>query len=466
MRERDTAPDDLAIRLEGVTKTYRVFDSLVDQALDVFGLRGLFFWRRRPYKEVHALRAVDLVVERGDRLAIVGRNGAGKTTLLKLVTGNFAPSSGAVRVQGSVQALMNVGLGFHPEFTGYENVRSAMLYNGLPADRFDAALADVIEFAELGDFLYQPVKNYSLGMRTRLMFATATAIEPDILIVDEVLGAGDAYFAGKSAARMQKLVSSGCTVLLVSHSMQEVLQYCDKAIWLEKGEVVLSGEALAVVKAYEEFIHELEAGERRQRAARSDPAGDGASATERGPGDWMDQRILEQVLGAESARQYTGARGAVSSGGVSRWAGEEGVRIRSVVFRDSAGRECDVFRTGETLRITIEAAAQRDGAFPCSFFLALFDDAGRWLARFHTDEKVLNLRAGESHAATLELDPLLLGNGEYLWSVAAYAHLDLARVSTARHYDILTRSFRIKVADEHRDDASILHHPHRWIEGS
>jgi len=188
-----------AVVLDGVAKIYRLYDSPSEQALDVFGLSRLRFWRKPKYHDRAALENVSLMVRRGERVGIIGRNGAGKTTLLKLITGNFSPTRGTVVVNGSVQALINIGLGCHPEFTGYENIRASLVYNGLAEAELDAAIADIVDFVELDEYLHQPIKTYSLGMQSRLYFATATAIRPDILIIDEVLGAGDAYFSAKSA---------------------------------------------------------------------------------------------------------------------------------------------------------------------------------------------------------------------------------------------------------------------------
>ena len=245
-----------AIAFSNVGKTYRLYGSLRDQALDVLGIRLPF--SSRTAKQFHALQNISVTIAKGEQIGVVGRNGAGKTTLLKMLTGNFAPTTGEVAINGTVQALMQTGLGFHPDFTGEENLRSALAYNGLTGPQFDEALADAIDFVELEEFLQQPFKTYSLGMRSRLQFAAATAIHPDILIIDEVLGAGDAYFSGKSAARMKRLTSGGCTLLLVSHSMQQVLQFCQRCIWLEAGEIVMDGPALPVVRAYEEYTRRLE----------------------------------------------------------------------------------------------------------------------------------------------------------------------------------------------------------------
>src|ERR1700721_49278 len=171
-------------------------------------------------------------IERGRRTGPIGRNGAGKTTLLKLISGNFRPSVGRVAVSGSVQALMTMGQGFHPDYTGRENIQASLHYNGLSQAEVAEAFEEVIDFCELGPFLEQPFKTYSSGMQSRLMFATATAIRPDILVIDGVLAAGDAYFLAKSKQRVDKIIANGCTLLLVSHSMQQVLELCDEAISL------------------------------------------------------------------------------------------------------------------------------------------------------------------------------------------------------------------------------------------
>lgn len=256
------------ISFEHVSKVYKLFGSRQQQVMDGIGLSRFLPASKRPkFGEFHALRAVSFSIKSGERVGIIGRNGAGKTTLLRLITQNFAPTRGRVKIDGSVQALMQLGLGFHPEFTGRENIVASLNYNGLVGSAFDEALAEVIEFVELGDFLDQPVKSYSLGMQARLQFAAATAIRPNILIVDEVLGAGDAYFAAKSAHRMKKLATSGCTLLLVSHATSEILRFCQRVIWIHQGAILMDGPALDVVRVYEAYIEELNFKMRRQTDA-------------------------------------------------------------------------------------------------------------------------------------------------------------------------------------------------------
>ncbi len=241
---------------------YKVFASKLDTALDALNLPT--FGRGGRYREFWALRDISLELPRGGRIGIIGRNGAGKTTLLKLVTGNVSPSEGSVTVNGEVQALLETGGGLHPEFTGRENIRAALGYLGLTRTEIDDAELEIAEFTELGRFLDQPFKAYSQGMQARLAFAIATTVQPEILIVDEILGAGDAYFFTRSTARMTQLIESGAGVLLVSHALDQVARFCERTIWLERGRIAMDGPTEDVIKAYERFIRELE--DRRLRA--------------------------------------------------------------------------------------------------------------------------------------------------------------------------------------------------------
>jgi lipopolysaccharide transport system ATP-binding protein len=282
--------DDLAVRFEQVGKMYKVFGSKLDTALDALNLPT--FGRNGRFREFWALRDIDLELARGARLGIIGRNGAGKTTLLKLVTGNVSPSEGKVTVNGNVQALLETGGGLHPEFTGRENIRASLGYLGLSRSEIDDAEQDIAEFTELGRFLDQPFKAYSQGMQARLSFAIATTVQPEILIVDEILGAGDAYFFTRSTTRMSHLIESGAGVLLVSHALDQVARFCERTIWLDRGRIAMDGPTDEVVKAYERFIRELE--DRRLRAKNEKTARPEYDAFDR-------DTFTDAVVGAISA---------------------------------------------------------------------------------------------------------------------------------------------------------------------
>jgi lipopolysaccharide transport system ATP-binding protein len=249
--------DQVAIKASGVAKMYRLYTRRFEQVLDLFGVR--LPWRRHRYQEFWALRDIDLELRKGERVGIIGRNGAGKSTLLKVIAGALTPTQGSVTVNGKVQALMELGTGFHPDFSGRENAFASLAYQGVTGRPAQQKFAELVDFAELEDFIEQPIKTYSAGMYARLAFSVATSIQPEILIIDEVLGAGDAYFAGKCIERMRQLTEeSGATVLFVSHDLASVQRLCTRALWLDRGRLLLDGDTLTVSKAYAAAVREQE----------------------------------------------------------------------------------------------------------------------------------------------------------------------------------------------------------------
>lgn len=245
---------EIAIKIEGVTKSFRRFRHPGWRALDAFGVSV----PRSRYDIFDALRGIDIEVRQGERTALIGRNGAGKSTLLRLISGQMQPDSGRVQVTGNIQALMELGTGFHPDFTGIENIHAALALQGLRGSSLRTQVEEIIDFTELEGFIERPVREYSAGMYARLAFAVATTIKPEILIVDEILGAGDAYFVGKSIQRMKALTENGATVLFVSHDMSSVQLLCERAIWIDRGMVRKEGPILQVSKAYMAAVREDE----------------------------------------------------------------------------------------------------------------------------------------------------------------------------------------------------------------
>jgi lipopolysaccharide transport system ATP-binding protein len=247
---------DIAIRASDLTKVYRLYAKPAYRFLDIFGLLG-----RRPgaFTEHAALDQINLEIRRGEKVAIIGRNGAGKSTFLKLVTNVIRPTTGVLEVNGEIHALLQIGTGFHPEFTGRENVLAYLAQLGVSGSEAVRRCADAIEFAELEEYIDQPVKTYSTGMAMRLMFSASTAISPDLLVLDEVLGVGDAYFAQKSYDRMRELCDRhDATLLLVTHDIYSAVRMCDRVIWFDRGRVLMDGDGPMVVKAYEDSIRQQE----------------------------------------------------------------------------------------------------------------------------------------------------------------------------------------------------------------
>lgn len=240
---------DPAIRLNNLGKCYHLYDKPRDRLLQMLS-RG----RRRYYREFWALKNVSFSVGHGECLGIVGRNGSGKSTLLQMVCGTLNPSEGEVSVQGRVAALLELGAGFNPEFSGRENVLLNAAVIGLSPEEAAARFEEIVDFSGIRDFIDQPVKTYSSGMYVRLAFSIATSVDPEILVVDEALSVGDGEFARRSFDRIMALKEKGKTILFCSHSLYQVEAFCDRAVWLEGGKPMVSGQAKEVVSAYNDFL--------------------------------------------------------------------------------------------------------------------------------------------------------------------------------------------------------------------
>jgi lipopolysaccharide transport system ATP-binding protein len=247
---------DVAIRTTNLRKVYRLYAKPSYRFLDMFGILGD---RPGAFTEHAALDSINIEIRRGEKVAVIGRNGAGKSTFLKLVTNVIQPTGGSLEVHGDVHALLQIGTGFHPDFTGRGNVYAYLAQLGVTGAEADRRCADAIEFAELEEYIDQPVKTYSTGMAMRLMFSASTTIAPDLLVLDEVLGVGDAYFAQKSFDRMRELCERhDATLLLVTHDVYSAVRMCERVIWFDRGRVLMDGDGPTVVKAYEHSIRQQE----------------------------------------------------------------------------------------------------------------------------------------------------------------------------------------------------------------
>jgi lipopolysaccharide transport system ATP-binding protein len=236
---------DAMIVAEGLSKTYRLYDRPFDRVKE-----WLTGGRFKFHKEVRGLVDVAFTVPRGTAVGIVGSNGAGKSTLLKILSGTTVPTSGRFEVRGKVASLLELGTGFYPAFSGYENIYLNGIINGFTRKEIAAKEREIIEFSELGDFIHQPIRTYSSGMVMRLAFSVATAIDPEVLIIDEILAVGDLHFQKRCIDRIMNFRSSGKTILFCSHSMYHVEEICDRTLWIKDGRVQMAGESLEVVRAY------------------------------------------------------------------------------------------------------------------------------------------------------------------------------------------------------------------------
>lgn len=241
---------DIAIKVESLSKCFHIYGRPSDRLAQMFS-RG----RKQYFREFWAVKDVSFEVRKGETVGIVGRNGSGKSTLLQMICGTLNPTSGTIQTNGRVAALLELGSGFNPEFSGRDNVYMNAAVLGLSKEETDARFADIEAFAEIGDFIDQPVKSYSSGMMIRLAFAVAINVDPQILIVDEALSVGDELFQRKCFARFEAIKASGATILFVSHSGSTVVELCDRAILLDGGDKLAEGTPKAVIGKYQKLLY-------------------------------------------------------------------------------------------------------------------------------------------------------------------------------------------------------------------
>lgn len=255
----------LAIHVEGLNKVYRLYDHNRDRLVDSLGLA-----RKKRYREHFALNGVDLDVYQGECVGIIGTNGSGKSTILKIITGVLNPTSGTVQVNGRISALLELGAGFNYEYNGIENVYLNGTMIGFSEKEIDEKLQDILDFADIGDYVYQPVKTYSSGMFVRLAFAVAINIDPEILIVDEALSVGDVFFQAKCYHKFEEFKKQGKTILFVSHDLSAISKYCDRAVLLNQGVKLGEGSPREMIDIYKQVLvgqYELPSGDKKANLA-------------------------------------------------------------------------------------------------------------------------------------------------------------------------------------------------------
>lgn len=314
-----------------ITKTYRLYDTPSSRLKEI-----LWAGRRRFHRDFVALDDVSIEVQTGETFGVIGRNGAGKSTLLQIIAGVLQPSAGSVRVEGRVTALLELGSGFNPDYTGRENIILSGQILGVSEAEMRRKLEVIVRFAELEAFVDQPVRTYSTGMLMRLAFAAAIHVDPDVLIVDEALSVGDVYFQRKSLDRMEFFRQAGKTVLFVSHDPGLVQRFCDRALWLEGGKTMMLGQARDVVTAYQAFCVKLEDARLREAAQNVTS------------GSAEHERILREL-------RLTG----------SRW-GNGKIRFTGVEMIEEREGATWVIRSGQP--VTIRLHYESDGFYPAPVF--------------------------------------------------------------------------------------------------
>ena len=306
---------------EHLYKTYKLYNNPKDRLLD-----AIVPFMKKRCTEFNALKDITFSVTKGESVGIIGKNGSGKSTLLKILTGVITESAGALSTKGRIAALIELGAGFNPEYTGLENIYLNAAIMGCPKQETEKKLDSILSFAEIGDFIYQPVKTYSSGMFVRLAFSVAIHVNPDILIVDEALAVGDYRFQAKCYNKFEELKAKGITVLFVTHEIDAVRRFCTRAIWLDAGEIILDGDVSDVTSRYMEFI--------------SDPD------------------LKRPVLDESKSREKTPSAPFAGFNPINRFGSHIGC-IKSVVLKKD-GRTAGDFFVGDTVSAEIEIDIPHD----------------------------------------------------------------------------------------------------------
>ena len=413
-----TAP---AVVADGVSKVYRRFlHQHQFRTLKSALLTGSLITDLRPDETFTALDGVSFEVPRGTTFGVIGENGSGKSTLLKLLAGITKPTRGALRVAGRISALIELGAGFHPEISGRENVAINGIMLGLTRREVDERFDEIVDFAELREFIDAPVKTYSSGMYMRLGFSVAIHVDPDVLLIDEVLAVGDEGFTRKCLDKIGEFRRRGKTIVLVTHSLGLVEKMCDEALWLRHGRQAGIGDPKRVVDAYLTYV----AGGEEALLAR----------------DQAPAPVAEAETKPEGYRE-------------GRW-GSRDVEITRVRLVDDRDQERHVFASGEgvTLRLDVEARAEvEDFVFGVGIFTA--DGVSVYGTNTHIEDYVPRRAAGRGEVS-LELSDLRLVEGTYLLDVAVHR-----RDGTPYDYHRGLHSFRVKSRIK---DVGVYRPPHRW----
>lgn len=367
------------IQIEHLTKMYKLYDKPSDRLKESLG-----FSKKKRYREHYALHDINFDISEGECVGIIGTNGSGKSTILKIITGILSPTAGKVTVNGRISALLELGAGFNMEYTGLENVYLNGTMIGFSKEEIDARLDDILAFADIGDFIHQPVKMYSSGMFVRLAFAVAINIDPEILIVDEALSVGDVFFQAKCYHKFEEFKKQGKTILFVSHDLSSISKYCDRVILLNKGEMLDQGAPKAMVDMYKQLL------------VHQDPVKQTEDAEKKGDDNWREGfQVNPNTL------EY----------------GEKQAEIVDFVVIDDKGRQSNTIEKGSVFKIKMKVHFHEDIQQPIMAY-TFKNIQGTEITGTNTMYEQVNVphpEAGKECVVTFEQEMNLQG-GEYLLS--------------------------------------------------
>lgn len=404
----------MAISLKNIKKVYMLYDKPIDRLKEAMSLSHKIY-----HKDFYALDGISFEVEKGTTVGIIGTNGSGKSTILKIISGVLNPTEGSVRVDGNISALLELGAGFNMDYTGIENIYMNGTMMGFSREEMDGKLEDILAFADIGDFVYQPVKTYSSGMFVRLAFALAINVEPEILIVDEALSVGDVFFQAKCYKRMDEIRKNGTTILMVTHDMGSIIKYCDKVILLNKGAFVAEGDPGKMVDLYKKILAnrwddlgiELEDEKEKMKLNSLEPV-----PAKKGEGSMRDKLTLNPNL-----TEY----------------GDKRARIYDFGVIDSKGEVSNLILKGEEFTIKEKIRFFTDIEMPI-FTYTIKDKKGSDLTGTNTMFEgcdIKSVHAGDEYEVEFKQRMTLQG-GEYLLSMSCTGYENGEHTVYHRLYDV------------------------------
>lgn len=423
---------DAAIQVNRVSKSFKVY---YDKASS---LKETLLFRKRRNHEVHqVLDDVSLTIRKGEAIGLVGRNGCGKSTLLKLITRIIYPDKGSIQVNGRVSSLLELGAGFHPDMSGRENIFTNASIFGMSHQEIAKRVDDIIAFSELEEFIDNPVRTYSSGMYMRLAFAVAINVDADILLIDEILAVGDAAFQNKCLNKLREIRSHGTTIVIVSHSLGQIEQICDRSIWIRDGHIAMDGKPVDV---HANYMHYMSGAHGVQQSAEPEPQ------------EPRDEAPPEAAAEPEAAPETAPAEPEPAAP-PTRW-GDGSVHIERVYTCDGQGVETNRFQIGAAMRVCVEytnpghreqsevgLAVERNDGLACYGSNTAIDRVGP-------------LALKERGLITIDIPRIELLGGEYLLDIAFH---DAAGFP----YDYWRKLLTFTIFSE-MSEVGVIHIPHRW----
>lgn len=414
-----------AIEVKNITKSFKIY---YDKGSEL--KEKLLFWKRNKYENRVVLNDISFSVKKGEAIGLVGKNGCGKSTTLKLLTKIIYPDKGSIEMAGRVSSLIELGAGFHPDMTGRENIYTNAAIFGLKRKEIDARLDSIIAFSELGEFIDNPVRTYSSGMYMRLAFSVAINVDADILLIDEILAVGDANFQAKCFNKLREIKAKGTTIVIVSHSLGQIEQICDRSLWIRDGRLVMEGTPKDVHLEYLDYMNQ----ERMEQVEK--------------------ERIIQETKAAKERIQQEEAEAELKRRAASKRYGSKEAVFTDIKLLGADGNEQATFKTGESMLLDLNYHVDKKIS-DCVFGFGIFRSDGLWCYGTNTRiDHLDNFDIEKDGSYKVAIDNVMLIPGEYWIDITI-------EWGEGNPVDYYKEALRFEVVSN-VSDVGVLRMPHKW----